>query len=57
MLYYIGTFSIIIDFFFFLKCSITQESLKFMNTRHLDTLCPKEKFDQRIIFEHNLMKW
>jgi len=41
----------------FLDCSITFEGLKLMNARHLDTLCPKEKFGQRIIFEHNLMTW
>lgn len=42
--------------YFFLECNITFEGLKFMNARHLDNLCPKEKFGQKIIFEHNLIK-
>ena len=41
----------------FLDHGINVESLKLMNSDHLNTLCPAENYGQGIIFEHHLKKW
>lgn len=40
---------------YILDHGINVESLKLMNSDHLNTLCPPENYRKRIIFEHNLI--
>ncbi|XP_025193604.1 uncharacterized protein LOC112593427 [Melanaphis sacchari] len=47
------------DCFFqeFTNFGMSVESLKYTKSKHLDELCPKSKYGQRIIFEKNLINW